>query len=462
MLEPRVAHGSSRWPAALLLATALLLLGPLTPLGAQEAEGPAPAPQAEPVEPAAEPAQAEPAPAAPEEPEPPQEMEPAEEPEEDRPQREKRSSRHRHRRNDAQVVVGSSLVIEEDETSNEVVVMGGSLTVLGEVYGDAVAIGGSVEVQGRVTGDVAAVGGSVRLTENAEIMGGAMSFGGSVVREEGAVVHGEVVEVTSPGVHWAMWPKFLSWGDWDDWDHDSGWFHSPFDWAWSQFWRIFTLALLVLVAFLALLIARTPIDRIGRRVESEPWKSGLVGLATQILFVPLLLMLVVILAVSIIGIPFLFLLPFALLAICIAIFLGYVGVALKLGDLLRQRFGWSIQSPYVVLLVGIVGLEVWSLIGHAINFNGPPLRLFAGLFLLFGFLVCYVAWTLATGGAILTRFGTAESWSRRPATPPPAVPAGELAAPAAPPAAPPVEPAPPAPEGEAPWEPEIDDGEKGD
>ncbi|MFQ5351034.1 MAG: hypothetical protein ACE5EG_11375, partial [Thermoanaerobaculia bacterium] len=177
--------------------------------------------------------------------------------------------------------------------------------------------------------------------------------------------------------------------------------------------------------------------------------------AAQILFVPLLIMLIVILAVSIIGIPFLFLVPFALIAICIAIFLGWVGVALKLGDLVRTRFGWSIESPYVVLLVGIVGLQIWSLIGHMLNFNGPPLRLFAGLFLLFGFLVCYVAWTLATGGAILTRFGTAESWGRKPAAPPPpAPPAAELEAPA-----PAAEPARPADSGDEPWQPEVDDEE---
>jgi hypothetical protein len=215
----------------------------------------------------------------------------------------------------------------------------------------------------------------------------------------------------------------------------------------SQAWRVFCLIVLVLVAFLALLLGRTPIDRIGRRVAAEPWKTGLVGLATQILFVPLLIMVVVMLCVSIIGIPFLFLLPFALVGLGIVVFFGYVGVALKLGDLLSERFGWSIKSPYVVLLLGIGGLEIWSLIGHMLNFNGPPLRLFAGLFLLFGFLVCYVAWTVATGGAVLTRFGTAKSWSRRPTAPPPAAPAAELEAPP--------EPTPP-PAGE-PWQPEIDD-----
>lgn len=460
MCESKSLSGPWRWPAALLLASALLLAGGAASLAAQEPEDPAAAPAAEPAEPAAEPAE----PGAPDGAEPPAEVEPAAAPEPDeegdeadegRAKREERSHRHRQRRSDAQVVVGSSLVIEADETSNDVVVIGGSLTVLGEVYGDAAAVGGSVTIEGRVTGDVAAVGGSVSLGESAEVMGGAMSFGGSVMREEGGVIHGEVVEVNGPGVHWAAWPQFLHWADWGDWGR-RGWLdHSPFDWALSQAWRIFLLALMVLVAFLALLIGRTPIERIGRRVEAEPWKSGLVGLATQILFVPLLLILVFFLAVSIIGIPFLFLLPFALLAIAIAVFFGYVGVALKLGDLVRERFGWSIQSPYMVLLVGLLGLQIWSLIGHMLNFNGPPLRLFAGLFLIFGFLVGYIAWTLATGAAVLTRFGTATSWSRQAAAPP-AAPAGQIEAPAAAPA-PPVPPAETAPSDKEPWEPEMDD-----
>ena len=461
MLEPRTSSSPWRWLAAVLLAAGLLLPAAALPAAAQEPAEPTPAEAepARPVEPAAEPEEPEapPEPGEPEEPgEPgePEEPELAEEPEDEgRPERERRSKRHRHRRSDAQVVVGSSLTIDEDETSDNVVVMGGSLTVLGQVYGDAAAVGGSVVVEGRVTGDVSAVGGSVTLTDGAEVMGDALSFGGSVIREEGAVVHGEVVEVTSPGVHWAMWPRFWSWGDWD---RDSDWFHySPFDWAWSQAWRIFGLVVLFLIACLALLVGRTPIDRIGRRVESEPWKSGLVGLAGQILFIPLLVVICVLLAVSIVGIPFLFLIPFALLAIAIAIFFGYVGVALKLGDLLRERFGWSIKSPYMVLLVGIIGLQIWSLIGHMLNFDGPPMRLFAGLFLLFGFLVCYIAWTLATGGAILTRFGTAESWARQPVAPPPAAPPAELEAPAP---APPPEPLPPS--GEEPFEPDVDGDER--
>ena len=436
MLEPRRNPSSRRpWLAVLLLLSGLLLAGAAAPLAAQGAEDPSPT--AGPVESEA----AEP----PEPPEPPAVAPPAEESERgDRPRR-------RQRRNDAQVVVGSSLVVDEDETSDDVVVMGGSLTVLGEVYGDATAFGGAVTVEGRVMGDVAAIGGSVTLGPEAEVMGSATSVGGSVVREEGSVIHGEVVEVNGPGVHWSMWPRIFSWGDWGGDRED--WFHvSPFDWAWSQAWRIFGLVVLVLLSFLALLLGRTPIDRIGRRVEAEPWKSGLVGLATQILFIPLLVILCVLLAISIIGIPFLLLVPFALLALVIVIFFGYVGVALKLGDLLRERFGWSIKSPYMVLLVGLGGLQVWTLIGHMINFDGPPLRLFAGLFLLFGFLVGYVAWTLATGGALLTRFGTGEGWSRRPIGPPPAPPAPAVEAPVAPPVL-------PADDGGEPWQPEVDDEE---
>ena len=448
MLEPRIAPMTRRWLAAWLLVSGLLLAGATAPLVAQAAAEPEP-PAAAAVAVEAEDAGQLQEPPEPESPEP-ESPEPAMAPEDEgRPDREERAERHRRRRNDAQVVVGSSLTVDEDETSDDVVVMGGSLTVLGEVYGDAVAIGGSVVIEGRVTGDVSAIGGSVTLTSDAEVMGDALSMGGSVVREEGAVIHGEVAEINGPGVHWSMWPRLLSWGNWSG--HGGDWFHvSPLDWVWSQAWRVFGLAVLILVAFLALLLGRTPIERIGRRVESEPWKSGLVGLATQILFVPLLIVLCVILAVSIVGIPFLFLVPFALLAAAIAVFFGYVGVALKLGDLLRERFSWSIRSPYMILLLGLVGLQIWSLLGHMLSFDGPPMKLFAGLFLVFGGLVGYVAWTLATGAALLTRFGTADSWARKPTAMPAAAPP---AAPEALPAAP-AAPAPPA--SEAPFEPDVE------
>ncbi|MEE8278091.1 MAG: hypothetical protein V3R89_05165 [Thermoanaerobaculia bacterium] len=324
--------------------------------------------------------------------------------------REKRKRRRRYRKSDTQITVGSPLTVEEDETAEDVVVFGAPIKIHGEVTGDAVAILGSITVSGRVTGDVAAVGGSVYLEPGAEVVGEVVSVGGHVEGQEEAKVLGEIVEVPfGPSFRIGGWPKL--WGP--GWGHRD-WEFSPMGLAWDVVWWVFRSVLLVLLAFLVLLLARTPLERVGRRVTSEPWKAGLVGLVTQILFVPLLIMVVIILCVSIIGIPLLILVPFAVVGLILVAFLGYCAVALRLGRVLEDRFGWSLGNPYLVLLLGIALVQIWSLMGDLFDLGWGPLGLIAAMFLIFGVLVKYAVWTVGLGAGLLTRFGTAEGWGGEP------------------------------------------------
>ena len=64
--------------------------------------------------------------------------------------------------------------------------------------GDVVSIGGSVDVFGQVSGSVVSVGGGVNLHPSAIVEGDAVVVGGSVNSEPGAVVHGQNVSV-GPG-----------------------------------------------------------------------------------------------------------------------------------------------------------------------------------------------------------------------------------------------------------------------
>jgi hypothetical protein len=299
--------------------------------------------------------------------------------------------------------------------------------------GDAVAIGGSAYVDGKVTGDVAVIGGTATLDDDAEVFGNVVSVGGQVEIDERSNVHGEVIEVPfGPNFRFNGWPRPSAWpGAWD-WNRH-GWYDFS---VWGHFfgliWRFFGLVLLGLLACLAWLLARGPVERIGHRIATEPWKSGLAGLVAQILFLPLLVLVVLILVVSIIGIPLLLLVPFALVALCLIAFLGYVAVAHHIGRWLADRFGWSLSSPYVVVLAGLACLQALSFFGAALDLGGGPIRLFAVMFLVFGFCVKYVAWTLGLGGAILTRFGTSATWERGGSAPPPPAPAEPSTSPSAP------------------------------
>ena len=309
---------------------------------------------------------------------------------------------------DTQVIVGNSHVVEEDEVTRDAVVFGGPLTVLGKVIGDATALGGPIIVEGEVTGEVVAVGGSVTLKESAEVLGDVVAVGGRVERADGARVEGEVVEV--PFV-----PKFRFGGPGvvfggGDADHSDFNEFTAVHIATSFMWAGFRLVVVALLAALAMLLAKQPLQRIAARAASEPWKSGVVGLVSQILVLPLLIMVVLILCISIIGIPLLLLVPFACLALVLIAFLGYCAVCWNIGRFLEDRFGWQIASPYVELFIGIAVVQLWTIIGHLLDVGWGPLWFFGAMLCIVGAMIQYAVWTIGLGGAVLTRFGSADGW----------------------------------------------------
>ena len=317
--------------------------------------------------------------------------------------------------------MGSHVHVREDEVSDEAVAVGGSVTVDGEVQGDAVAVGGSARINGRVTGNAVAVGGTVHLGPGSEVEGDVTSVGGKVERDPTAKVGGQVSEVAfGSAFHLGMLHDL----DIDDDDDDH---LSPLRRVSEMAWRAVALVIFGLLNCLVLLLARTPVERVGLKVAQEPWRAGLVGLLSQVLFVPLLIVTVVVLAVSIIGIPLLVLVPFALVALVLFGFLGYTSVAYRLGMWGEQRFGWRSSSAYWTLLVGVGLIQIWTFV--ACLFDWGPLKIVSVVLMIIGFLVQYLAWTIGFGGVLLTRFATGSDWSgrRRPLppvepmpTPPPA------------------------------------------
>ncbi len=285
--------------------------------------------------------------------------------------------------------------------SGDRVRIGASIEIAeGEVVrGDVVAVGGSVDVYGTVRGDVVAVGGSVDLGPNAIVDGEVTSVGGTIDRDPGAVVRGSVNEV-------AFAPDFR--------------FHGPgFVGAGGPFFAgvaglvgtIVWIAVLLLLVCLAFLFARRPIERMDYRVMTSPGKAALVGLVFQILFIPALVLTSLVLAISIIGIPLLLLVPFAILALAIGALLGFTAVAKRLGHSAESRFGWQHANPYVTLVVGVGIIMLLSFFGHALGVAGGPLKVFGTVLTVLGFVAQYAAWTVGMGVLLLTRFGTRYRWS---------------------------------------------------
>jgi hypothetical protein len=142
-----------------------------------------------------------------------------------------------------------------------------------------------------------------------------------------------------------------------------------------------------------------------------------VGLAAQLLFVPLLVITVVVLAVSIIGIPLLLLVPFGLLAVAVALVLGFAGSACAVGRWVGRRAGSDMPGLLVSLVVGLAVLFALTIIARFLGVAGLPVGLVLGGILAVGFVVEYVAWTVGLGGVLLSRFGRREAPSAVPSIP---------------------------------------------
>ncbi len=282
---------------------------------------------------------------------------------------------------DARVRVFGDITVEEDE----------------QVNGAVVAVGGSVKVDGRVRDNVVAVGGNVRLGPHADVRGDVTVVGGTIERDPGATVSGRLNEVAfsvpavriRPGwnVRWAPW---FDGGPWR---------------AFRLFGTLVRMALFALLATIVLLAAPRAVRRVEFAVTSQPWKSALVGLLAQLVFVPVVVLVVVVLAISIIGIPLLVLVPFGVLAFFVALVLGFTGAACALARLFEHRPSAAELGVFSALAAGLAMIWGLTLLGRIVGLGGGPLALIAVVLIFVGFLIEYAAWTLGLGGALITRFG---------------------------------------------------------
>jgi hypothetical protein len=311
------------------------------------------------------------------------------------------------------------IVVAKDEVAEQAVAILGSIHVLGQVSQDVVAVGGSVVVDGKVGGNVVAVGGSVHLGPHAEVMGDVTSVGGTIDREEGSKVHGSTQDVGVGGSH--------NWRH--DIDVDTGFW--PLFRSMDLIWRLISLVVLSLLVFLCLLLARRQVERAEYHVIHETWKAGVVGFLAQLLFLPLLLVVTILLAITIVGCALYLLYPFLFVGIALAALVGFTAVVYQVGRFLEERFHRRFGTPYAVALMGVVTVEIWTILGHMVGLGGGFLRLIALVIVAFGFAMRYAAWTVGIGAVILARLNrTPAGWQGSPAVmAPPAVPPAPPAAP---------------------------------
>lgn len=262
------------------------------------------------------------------------------------------------------------------------------------IPGDVVAVFGSVDVGGTVEGDVVAVFGSVRLRGGASVEGDAIAIGGVLDQPADARVSGQSVAIglLSPG------------------------------WGVPTLATLLTVVLLgwlvtLILGWLLALLFPERMLQIGSTASRHSAGSFFLGLLSAPLFVIAL----VLLFITVVGIPFALLLPFVYV---LAIWAGQIAGSYVLGcKILRRRPGeGGLMAP---ILVGtfLVALCFGLGAGFAVP-EGVP-RTLSLFFTLLGVLLIVGLSIIGTGALLLSRVGSRPA---RAASAPTAVVAGTLAA----------------------------------
>lgn len=272
-----------------------------------------------------------------------------------------------------------------------------------EVTDGVFVLGGSLRVDGRVRDGIVVVGGDLHLGPESDVRGDVLLVGGTLIRDQGARLSGRA--------------SYVSFGEW--WRHSGigGW--RPRVQLGDGAARWLTLAatvgrisVLAVLMALVLLVARTPVARVGRTAAAEPLRAAIVGLAAEVLFLPLLLVMSVSLGLTIIGLPLVFLLvPLAMLLAGVALLLGYTALACRLGQWLEDRLGWRLHSAFLATAFGLFLIVMPTLVARLLGVAPEPLRLAAFGLLVAGAIAEFVVWTIGLGATLLTGFGR---WNTAP------------------------------------------------
>ncbi|UCF71407.1 MAG: polymer-forming cytoskeletal protein [candidate division WOR-3 bacterium] len=256
----------------------------------------------------------------------------------------------------------------------DVAVLGGNLDLTGSIDGDAAVFGGNIKNRGTIEGDLHVVGGTVYLDSASVVSGDISMVGGTVERDEDAIVRGKVESVEIKALEKIL-PRI------------SRAFRLPRMIPGGQAFpaAVFLGMLLVLYLFNLLIAVIFPraVEKVDSRIEQNVWVSVGLGFALQILFVPL----VIILAVSIIGIPLLMALP---LAILLATIFGLSALSFTTGKRVCKGFNWNVESLIGRLSLGWLAI---MLVPIVLILIGPPV-------FVIGFALIYVILTISLGGVI--------------------------------------------------------------
>lgn len=293
-------------------------------------------------------------------------------------------------RGDVEILGDGGLVVVSDSDAGLVRVFADAEVAADErIEGDVVAVFGSVRVLGTVTGSVVAVGGSVELEPGASVEGDAVAIGGLLHQADGASVGGEGVTVgflLPPPLGLPPLPAMLL-------TVLGGW-----------------LLTLVSAGLLALLFG----ERMARIAETASRRSG-VSFLLGLVLLPLTVVAMMLLFVTVIGIPLALLLPFLYVLL---VWAGQVAATAVLGaKLMRRRAGeGGIFTPVALGSLFVAGF----FLAGALLATPPGVARTASLFFsILGVLLVFGLTTIGSGAVLVSRFGAPAGGGRPSEAPAP-------------------------------------------
>lgn len=281
-------------------------------------------------------------------------------------------------------IVSDRLVVEEGGVvDGDVAVFSGSADIAGEITGDVTVFGGELVLSGAVDGDLVVFGGELELAEGAGVSGSCVSMGGGILDES------DGISCSSFGERFGA----------------AGLFHFPPIPEWEerppspeqpqmeppeveaptpprvdvrppslaarighQFLNIGeVIGRSVLMGILALIVTAIfprQLQQVTSTVRNKPAASGAVGFLTAIAGPSIIVLLLVVLAITCVGLllyPAVFLLALALFA---ALIMGWIAVGDVLGRMILGRLNANQSLPLtaalgtglLTLVFGILGL----------------------------------------------------------------------------------------------------------
>lgn len=333
---------------------------------------------------------------------------------------------------------GNVYIAKTDTIEDDLVTRGGSITVDGVVEGDCAAMGGSITVNGSVEGDVAAFGGGVSVAEKASVGGKIASFGGSldILGKAGdlacfggsislgpkAEIDGDVASMggtvdKKPGAKVNGEVKNLSFGMFDQFIpgaiHGAESLSEPPRPANRVLGFFAALIVLAAIGFLVLLVSLffpRHIEKMADSIRGDFWTSAGAGMLIEIALFPALVLMIV----SILGIP---LIPIAVLLLLAAVLMAYAAFGLVAFRKLTHAIDPARYGTVAAIMLGYLMLNALYLAASLIRI-APHMGFLAGLFTAINVLVTWFGLTVGLGAVWRTRFGTRNVALPAPSAPP--------------------------------------------